>query len=302
MRLNPNENKPPRNIKPLIFEYGITALIILALSALSLLFIHLVPIRSDDIASITYSAGKEITYSRSFLLYSFLYSLILTVVELATLFFVHPSKIKPDIGKRGKYLIAMITLSLFGILAYVVIALLLSSWGMDIYLVSVIASLLVGIYLVLIYKLYMEKKSLSNDLFWEIFRFAIVGLVAAVFDFLVCFLFQFIIFKDNTDWYVTLISTAMGFVVGVTINYLLSTYMVYKAAKSNFSKSFKGIVTFLVLSTIGLFIGMGLQYLLYDVLYVKVGASFFSYPIDFVIRTLVVMVYNYISRKLIIYR
>ena len=143
---------------------------------------------------------------------------------------------------------------------------------------------------------------MSNALFWEIFRFAIVGLVAAVFDFATCFIFQFLIFGGSTALYVTGIATVMGFIIGVTINYLMSTYMVYKAAKSNFSKSAKGIITFLVLSILGLLIGVGIQYVLYDFLFIHIGVSFLTYPVDFVIRTLVVMVYNYITRKLFIYR
>ncbi len=98
------------------------------------------------------------------------------------------------------------------------------------------------------------------------------------------------------------ISTGMGFIVGVVINYLMSTYMVYKNAKSNTSKSIKGMVLFFVLALIGLFIGIGIQYLFYDLLNLKKGITFFSYPVCFVLRTLIVMVYNYISRKLLIYR
>ena len=146
------------------------------------------------------------------------------------------------------------------------------------------------------------NRTYSNNLFWEIFRFGIVGLVAAVFDFLTVFAFRFGVFGSGTDWYVTLISTTCGFIVGVTINYLMSTYMVYKASKSNLAKTAKGVIFFVVLSAIGLGIGIGLEYLLYDFFFLNLGIGIFIYPVVFVVRTLVVMVYNYLSRKLLIYR
>ena len=164
------------------------------------------------------------------------------------------------------------------------------------------SSFLVNIYISLLYKLYLENMSYSNHLFWEIFRFVIVGLVAACFDFLVCYLFQFVIFKGNNNGYVTIVSTIFGFTIGVVINYLLSTYMVYKKNGNKNVKSLKGIIIFLVLAVIGLLLGMLLQFILYDVLFIKKGVMFFTYPVDFVIRTLIVMIYNYISRKLILYK
>ena len=82
----------------------------------------------------------------------------------------------------------------------------------------------------------------------------------------------------------------------------MSTYMVYKASKSNLAKTAKGVIFFVVLSAIGLGIGIGLEYLLYDLFYLTLGIGIFIYPVVFVVRTLVVMVYNYLSRKLLIYR
>lgn len=165
-----------------------------------------------------------------------------------------------------------------------------------------LTSLCVNTYLFFIYKLYREQRTYSNLLFWEIFRFALVGLVASVFDFLTTRLLQFGAFKGNTAGYVTGLSTAGGFIIGVIINYLRSTYRVYKATKSNFSKSIVGKVYFLGLAVIGLFIGIGLQYFFYDFLNLSKGITIFSYPVCFVLRTLIVMVFNYVTRKIFIYR
>jgi putative flippase GtrA len=287
------------------YQEGIIAAIIILLLTAGIYFIvKLLPINvtEESLVYLTYSQDKYIQFDANFGLWSLILGALVSILYYVLFFFIRPSGIKPDFGPRYKWLIAYIILALFGYLAYLVIAILLSGWSISLATSSGVATLLVGIYDYLIYKSYMEGRTMSNALFWEIFRFAIVGLVAAIFDFATCFIFQFIIFNGSTAFYVTGIATGMGFVIGVTINYLMSTYMVYKAAKSNFSKSAKGIITFLVLSILGLLIGVGIQYVLYDFLFINIGVSFLTYPVDFVIRTLVVMVYNYITRKLFIYR
>ncbi len=299
-----DENIVEKSKHPLVMELSMSFAIALLIGGLSVLLYHLGIIKVDNtvIKEITYSEGKTISYVPSFLYLSLLLSFIVTLLVFGSLILIRPSGLKPDYGKKGKNAIFFSILSLFGILAYLVISIFLANWKISYSMSLFIASVLVCIYDTFIYKLYLEKRTYSNHLFWEIFRFAIVGLVAAVFDFAFCFLFQFVVFKGQNAWYVTGISTGMGFIVGVVINYLMSTYMVYKNAKSNTSKSIKGMVLFFVLALIGLFIGIGIQYLFYDLLNLKKGITFFSYPVCFVLRTLIVMVYNYISRKLLIYR
>ncbi len=299
-----DENIVEKSKHPLVMELSMSFAIALLIGGLSVLLYHLGIIKVDNtvIKEITYSEGKTISYVPSFLYLSLLLSFIVTLLVFGSLILIRPSGLKPDYGKKGKNAIFFSILSLFGILAYLVISIFLANWKISYSMSLFIASVLVCIYDTFIYKLYLERRTYSNHLFWEIFRFAIVGLVAAVFDFAFCFLFQFVVFKGQNAWYVTGISTGMGFIVGVVINYLMSTYMVYKNAKSNTSKSIKGMVLFFVLALIGLFIGIGIQYLFYDLLNLKKGITFFSYPVCFVLRTLIVMVYNYISRKLLIYR
>lgn len=276
--------------------------IILVASLITTLFGFLFKFNIEDTKEFIYSAGKSFSYSPSFALTSLTLSFIYSVLILLLLYFVRPSGIHPIIDKNGKNLISLFILSLFGNLAFIVISIFLTGFKITPYIALFLSGILVGVYDNLIYKLYLEQRTFSNHLFWEIFRFAIVGLVAAVFDFLLCFIFQFYVFSGKTQWYVTLVSTAMGFSLGVLINYLMSTFMVYKNTKSNMSKTYKGILLFLFLAIIGLLIGMGLQYFFYDFLNLKLGVTLFSYPLVFVVRTLIVMVYNYISRKVIIYK
>ena len=279
----------------IIFVITLSSLIISSFTATGIFQI-------DESISIIYSKGKELLIDKRTLLFSLLFSFIDILLFYSFLFFYNPSSVKIIIKSKYKNLFILSVLSIFGNLAFIMIAVFLKSLNLHISLAVFTSSLLTNTYCYLIYKMYLENYCYSNKLFYEVFRFLIVGLIAAVFDFLLCYIFQFIIFKGNENVYVTVISTIMGFLIGVVINYLLSTYMVYKKTDNKKAKNVKGMIIFLLLAVIGLLLGIGIQALFYDLLFVKKGVSFFSYPITFIFRTFVVMVYNYISRKLILYK
>ena len=279
----------------IIFVITLSSLIISSFTATGIF-------QSDESISIIYSKGKELLIDKRTLLFSLLFSFIDILLFYSFLFFYNPSSVKIIINSNYKNVFILSVLSFFGNLAFIMIAVFLKSLNLHISLAVFTSSLLTNTYCYLIYKMYLENYCYSNKLFYEVFRFLIVGLIAAVFDFLLCYIFQFIIFKGNENVYVTVISTIMGFLIGVVINYLLSTYMVYKKTDNKKAKNVRGMIIFLLLAVIGLLIGIGIQALFYDLLFVKKGVSFFSYPITFIFRTFVVMVYNYISRKLILYK
>ena len=161
-----------------------------------------------------------------------------------------------------------------------------------------------------------EKKSLKS---WykdfnekhkrlcEIIRFVIVGGIATVIDMLVMgivlYLFDSSLYPHFYNvWFgkvgepstlATVIGTGLGFCVSLVANYLLSVLFVYED-KGN-SKTAKGVILFVVLSAIGLFLNMGGMWLGYDVCGINEW-------ITKIIMTLVVLVYNYISRKLFIFK
>ena len=274
------------------------------LSFVGVLFLNsnLISFKNNDLFSFIYSENMTLNLSKTLLIDSVIFSFIFFILFYFITWLVKPSGLTPISIKKYNNYIYLFILSLFGVLAAAVISSLLYVAGLSTSFSLAMSLFITGIYYYLIYKLYVEEKNNSNLIYWEIFRFAIVGLVAAVFDFALSYIIQFVIFKGNQNILVTILSTAGGFIIGVVINYLMSTFMVYKAAKSNFSKSLKGILFFVGLAIVGLFIGIGLQTFLYNYLFLTVGVKFFSYPIDFIIRTLIVMIYNYISRKLLIYK
>lgn len=291
--------KPTRPFK---MEIVFTAIVFAIAIVLAVVVGLIYPAGQATTIEIAYSAGKTLIFEKDMLICSIINGFVVTIAAILGLAFIKPSGIKPILGEKGRNVLLLSILALLGVLAYVVLGILVSAVKLPLVLAQAVIALIVCVYDLLVYKLYLENKTYSNALFWEIFRFAIVGAVAAIFDFLAAYVVQFALLQGSTEWYVTIISTTCGFIIGVIMNYLMSTYMVYKAAKSNLSKTAKGIVFFVFLSAIGLGIGIALQYFFYDFLFVAKGVAIFSFPIVFVIRTLIVMVYNYLSRKILIYK
>ena len=151
------------------------------------------------------------------------------------------------------------------------------------------------IYVYIMFKLYFQNKVDSKKIIWELVRFALVGIIAALFDFSTVSLMRFAVLKNvSNNTLVTIVAVTCGFIVGVIVNYLCSIFMVYKTGVNN-SKTLKGAALFVGLSAAGLLIGIGLEAIFYDWLKLP-------YPAVFVIRTLVVLVWNYVTRKLFIFK
>lgn len=176
------------------------------------------------------------------------------------------------------------------------------------------------------------KKEYSN--IKEVIRFLIVGVIATIFDLLTKLIINSVI-GDNLknlkseQLLKTFIGYTCGFIIGVIINYLLSTFWVFKNVKNKKeSRSAKGILLFLFFSLLGFLIGLGITYGLgYLILYTSKiniidfsllptdGSSFWTYFINclsnanfwayigvFCIQTIIVLVWNYLTRKKFIFK
>lgn len=141
----------------------------------------------------------------------------------------------------------------------------------------------------------------------EIIRFVIVGGIATVIDYLVMgivlYLFNPSLYPHFYNVWIgkigeptvlaTIVGTGLGFCVSLVANYLLSVFFVYEE-KGN-SKSAKGVLLFVVLSVIGLLINMLGMWIGYDLCHINEW-------ITKIIMTLLVLVYNYVTRKLFIFK
>ena len=117
----------------------------------------------------------------------------------------------------------------------------------------------------------------------QILKFGVVGGIAFVIDYGILFLLAKVIGLNE------LISAAISFIISLPFIYFLSTKWVFEAKK----QTPKEVIIFVLLSVVGLGINevliyLGTKKLGIDVMIVKLFA------------TAIVMVYNFITRKLIL--
>lgn len=124
----------------------------------------------------------------------------------------------------------------------------------------------------------------KNKLLNQILKFGLVGGMAFVIDYVllyVCTEFLHIHY---------LISSIISFTVSVIFNYILSIKWVFDVKKKQDVKDF---VIFIILSIIGLGINSLIMYVMVE----KFGVY---YMLSKIVSTAVVMVYNFITRKIFV--
>ena len=126
---------------------------------------------------------------------------------------------------------------------------------------------------------------LDRKLFRQILRFLVVGGLAFFVDYGVLWALVDLLAVNY------LIASAISFAVSVIFNYVLSTLWVFDCSESG--NKVGNFVIFVVLSIIGLLLNLAIMWLAVDV--VKI-----HYLIAKIGSTGIVMVYNFITRKLIL--
>jgi putative flippase GtrA len=154
-------------------------------------------------------------------------------------------------------------------------------------------------------------KQTKKQLFWEIFRYLLVGGIATIFDYAVWYVIFTWVLPSNLigETWSVIISTAMGFATGLLVNWLLSITFVFKQVsdKEN-AKSSKSFLIFVIVGLIGLAItevgmlvaGALPSFTLFGV------TEFLSHQWKWwfskVAMTCIVLVWNYVGRKVLIFK
>lgn len=132
-------------------------------------------------------------------------------------------------------------------------------------------------------KLNIKLSPKIENLFIQIFKFCIVGGTASIIDFGLLYIFRDICKLD------ILIANTLSFCISVIYNYIASTKWVFDINKEKNAK--RQFIIFIVFSIIGLLINNLIMWIASDKLHIY-------YLLSKVIATLIVMVFNFITRKL----
>ena len=116
----------------------------------------------------------------------------------------------------------------------------------------------------------------------QILRFGVVGVLAFIVDYGILY------FLTEYVHLYYLLSSIISFLISLVVNYILSIKWVFDVQKK---QTVKDVIIFAVLSTIGLLINS-------LVMYLSVELFSIYYMIGKIIATFIVMVWNFITRKI----
>ena len=160
------------------------------------------------------------------------------------------------------------------------------------------------------------QKQTKTQLLWEIIRFLIVGGTATLVDYFVFWLFDGLLLPAlpiEGAWWSTaslIIATALGFCVGLVVNWLLSLSFVFKTVgNKRQAGSAKSFWIFVLIGVIGLLlteVGVVVLVAVFPQMEIFGRASIFGMAIEKllakVIMTCIVLVWNYVGRKLFVFK
>ena len=145
----------------------------------------------------------------------------------------------------------------------------------------------------------MKKEGSRGGVVGEFLRYAIVGGVSFLADTGTMALCKEGFFSSDCTPGQMSLCVAAGFFVGLLCNYLLSTLFVFLAPEQK--KAGKSLRAFLIYALVGL-VGFGLTELLMLLGVSVVGTDGFAYLIVKCFVAGVVLVWNYLGRKIFVYR
>ena len=141
------------------------------------------------------------------------------------------------------------------------------------------------------------NETTKKNLF-EFLRYAVVGGISAIIDMGVLWAFTELVFGGvNVGWRLA-ISVAMGFAVGLAVNYGLSILFVFISDEQRSEgTNVKAFIIYLIIGLIGF--GMTELFMFLGMLFVPTEGLWYLL-LNFFVKG-VVLVWNYIGRKIFVY-
>lgn len=132
----------------------------------------------------------------------------------------------------------------------------------------------------------------SKNFIGEFLRYVLVGGSSFIIDFIIMYIFQEFIFKGSHVF----ISVFIGYMTGLIFNFFLSSYYVFKDGfKKIKGKEIKSFFITIVIGLIGLVLTEILMYLFVNILTI-------NYLFGKILVGGIVLFWNYIARKIIVYK
>lgn len=132
-------------------------------------------------------------------------------------------------------------------------------------------------------RLFKEK---TNNTFIQFFRYCFVGGLAFLVDYGLLYLLS-----DKVGLHY-LLSASIAFITGLVVNYLISTFWVF--SESKYEDKRKEFAIFAIIGVIGLGLTEGLMWLFTDL-------AGLHYMLSKLITAALVLLWNFIARKLILF-
>lgn len=130
---------------------------------------------------------------------------------------------------------------------------------------------------------HIKVKPKTENLLIQIFKFGIVGVIATIIDFAFLYLFR------EAFHFPVLLANTLSFCISVIYNYMASVKWVFDVNKEKDAR--KQFIIFIIFSVIGLLLNDLIMWISTDILSIY-------YLLAKIIATLIVMVFNFITRKL----
>lgn len=124
--------------------------------------------------------------------------------------------------------------------------------------------------------------------FLQFFRYVFVGGIATVVDWGILFILTDVAHIHH------LLSSVVSFVAGLITNFILSKLLVFKASEAK-TKATLEFIGYAIIGVVGLGITEIIMFLLTD-------CVAFHYMLSKVVATVIVLVWNYVARKKLLYK